>query len=83
MKSNECYGNMFPSVNSPRTDMPLRGRVFSAELDRAGGMAIVTRRTRVDLDAWNECVACEQFDHCYKLSMAKLALETGVMQNSW
>jgi hypothetical protein len=74
---------MFPSVNSPRTDVPLRGKVFTAELERAGGMVIATRRTGVDLDAWNECVACEEFDHCYMLSMAKLALETGVMQNSW
>ena len=83
MNHSECYGNMFPSVNSPRTDVPLRGVVFSAELERAGGMVIATRRTGVDLDTWNECVACEEFDHCYKLSMAKLALETGVMQNSW
>ena len=81
MSHNQCYGNMFPSVNSPRTDVPLRGKVFSAQLQRAGGMAIATRRTGVDLDAWNQCVACEEFEHCYKLSMAKLALETGVMQN--
>lgn len=83
MNHRECYGNMFPSVNSPRTDVPLRGKVFTAELDRAGGMAIATRHTGVDLDAWKECVACEAFEHCYKLSMAKLALETGVMQNGW
>ena len=81
MDHNQCYGNMFPSVNSPRTDVPLRGKVFSTELKRAGGMTIATRRTGVDLDAWNECVACQEFDGCYKLSMAKLALETGVMQN--
>jgi hypothetical protein len=72
---------MFPSVNAPRTDVPLRGKVFKAELDRAGGMAIATRSTGVDLDAWQQCVACDEFDHCYKLSMAKLALESGVMQN--
>ena len=46
-------------------------------------MAIATRSTGVDLDAWKECLNCEAFDDCYKLSMAKLALETGVMQNGW
>jgi hypothetical protein len=81
MTQSECYGKMFPSVNSPRTDVPLRGKVFTAKLESAGGMAIATRTTGVDLDAWSECVKCPDFDHCYKLSMAKLALETGVMQN--
>ena len=32
MTRHECYGNMFPSVNSPRTGVPLRGKVFSIEL---------------------------------------------------
>ena len=81
MIQSECYGKMFPSVNSPRTDVPLRGKVFAAILQRAGGMAIVSRTTEVDLDAWNKCVQCSEFEHCYKLSMAKLALETGAMQN--
>ena len=83
MNHEKCYGGMFPSVNSPRTGLPIRGKVFTAELDRAGGMVIATRRTGVDLNAWDGCVACEEFDHCYKLSMATLALETGVMQNRW
>jgi hypothetical protein len=44
-------------------------------------MAIATRHANVDLDEWDNCVACDEFPSCYKLSMAKLALETGVMQN--
>ena len=51
------------------------------ELERAGGMMIVTRHTSVNIDEWDKCVACDEFPTCYKLSMAKLALETGVMQN--
>jgi hypothetical protein len=81
MNREKCYGEMFPTVNSPRSGVPIRGKVFSIELTRAGGMAIATRAAAVDLDAWEECVACDAFDTCYKLSMAKLALETGVMQN--
>lgn len=83
MTHKDRYGNMFPSINSPRTDVQLRGKVFTAKLQGAGGMAISTRRTGVDLEAWKECTVCEEFDHCYKLSMAKIALETGVMQSGW
>ena len=48
MTHQECYGNMFPSINSPRTGVQLRGKAFTAELQRAGGMGISTRRTGVD-----------------------------------
>jgi hypothetical protein len=44
MTCNECYGNIFPSVNSPRTEVPLQGKAFTAQLERAGGMAIAARR---------------------------------------
>jgi len=81
MTHKECYGKLFPTVNSPPTDRPIRGKAFGIELKRAGGMMIATRLTNVDLDEWDKCVACDEFPNCYKLSMAKLALETGVMQN--
>jgi hypothetical protein len=79
MNHNECYGNMFPSVVSPRTGVVVRGKVFSIELQRAGGLNIAVRRTEVDLDAWKKCLTCQEFDSCYKLSMAKLALDSGVL----
>jgi hypothetical protein len=63
--------------------VPVRGKVFSVELQRAGGLCIASRKTAVDREAWDNCRACPEFDACYKLSMAKLALETGVMQNTW
>jgi hypothetical protein len=30
------------------------------------------------MERWDECLECEGFDGCYKLSMAKLALESAV-----
>jgi hypothetical protein len=81
MTHSECYGKLFPTVNAPPTDRPIRGKAFAIELDRAGGMAIVTRHASVDLDEWEKCLACDEFQNCYKLSLAKLALETGAMQN--
>ena len=79
MTREHCYGNLFPTRTSPRTDMTVRGKAFSAELRRAGGMMIASRRADVDLDEWQKCLDCEAFDACYKLSMAKLALETAAV----
>lgn len=44
-------------------------------------MAIATRHTDVDPRAWDQCLVCDELEDCYKLSMVRLALETGVMQN--
>lgn len=82
MTHSECYGGLFPSVNGPRTGVPVRGKAFSVELERAGGFCIATRKTAVDMEAWDKCLACKEFEDCYKLSLAKLALEMGVMQNT-
>jgi hypothetical protein len=81
MIHNECYGKLFPTVNSPPTDRSVRGKAFEIELRRAGGMAIAARQASVDADEWDHCVACDEFANCYKLSIAKLALEIGVMAN--
>jgi hypothetical protein len=83
MTHSQCYGGLFPAVNGPRSGVPVCGKAFSVELQRAGGLCIATRTTAVDMEAWDNCVACPEFDACYKLSMAKLALEAGVIQNTW
>jgi hypothetical protein len=44
-------------------------------------MAIAARQAIVDMDESNNCVPSKEFLNCYKLSMAKLALEAGVMAN--
>jgi hypothetical protein len=79
MTREQCYGNLFPSMTSPRTDMTVKGKAFSVELRRAGGMMIASRRAAVDLEQWQKCLDCEAFDACYKLSTAKLALETAAV----
>ena len=80
MTHTQCYGQMFPSVVEPVTGRTDWGKAFGVEMHRAGGMAITTRAVGVDPAAWDECVQCEAFDHCYKLSMAKLALEGSISQ---
>jgi hypothetical protein len=55
----------------------MRGKVFSFELDTAG-LARSDRSIQTDMKEWDDCIACPEFDHCYKLCMAKLALETAI-----
>ena len=56
-------------------DMP--GKVFSFEIDNAG-LTRADRSINTDMAQWDDCLACHEFDHCYKLCMAKLALETAI-----
>jgi hypothetical protein len=78
MNGNEhkaCYGDMFPDTAS---DKPQRDKVFSYTLLPAGGFYRRAPRAEVNQAAWSECTRCPEFEHCYKLSMAKLALETAI-----
>ncbi len=74
----ECYGAMFPSVLALREDRPTSGTVFTVVLERAGGMWRSHRSVTADMGRWDRCLECEAFEDCYKLSMAKLALESAV-----
>ena len=41
-----------------------------------------SRTVTANMQQWDECQECPDFDGCYKLSMAKLALETAI-QNQY
>jgi len=59
-------------------DRPTSGKVFTVVLERAGGMWRSRRSVAADMGRWDRCLECEGFEDCYKLSMAKLALESAV-----
>lgn len=65
-----CYGRLFPETIHGDS----KGKVFSLRYVTPVGM--MPRRTQpvVDLNAWDECSKCPDFENCYKLSMAKLAI---------
>ena len=73
-----CYGTIFPSVLQLPEDRPAAGTVFTVVLERAGGMWRSGHTVTADMERWNECQKCSDFDGCYKLSMAKLALESAI-----
>lgn len=74
----DCYGSMFPSLLALREDLTNSGTVFSVVLGRAGGMWRSNRSATTDVKRWDECRQCDDFEDCYKLSMAKLALESAI-----
>lgn len=72
-----CYGMMFHDALHFSTNKPMRGKVFSFEIETAG-LARSDRRIDASLQEWDDCLECPEFDHCYKFSMAKLALQTAI-----
>jgi hypothetical protein len=74
----QCYGTMFPSTLRADADKPMSGKVFAFELRRAGGTFVSDRRIAVKMAEWDDCLACSEFDDCYKLSLAKLTLEAAI-----
>src|SRR5208337_3758312 len=62
------------SRNHPRLAGPASGTVFTVLLQRAGGMYRCSRSVAADMEQWDRCQQCPDFDGCYKFSMAKLTL---------
>ena len=51
----------------------MTGKVFGYDIARRG-LAGPKGTKNVELKEWNDCLQCEAFDICYKLSSAKIAL---------
>ena len=77
-KHKDCYGAMFPDILHPEQDKPTSGKVFSYELVRAGSLFRSDRQVSVNQDQWADCVQCPEFEHCYLLSMGRVALQTAI-----
>ncbi len=72
-----CYGTMFHDSLHFAVNDKMQGKVFAFELD-SGGLGRSQRQVQADIAEWDDCIACKEFDDCYKLCMAKLALETAI-----
>jgi hypothetical protein len=70
---------MFPDVLHLPSDERAHGKVFSVLLERAGGMIRCNRSVSTDLEQWEDCLRCPEFDTCYKLCMAKLTLSAAII----
>jgi hypothetical protein len=73
-----CYGTMFPDTLHATNDQRMVGKVFAFRLIRAGGMLRSDRQIEVNQAEWEDCLRCPEFEHCYKLCLAKLTLEAAI-----
>ncbi len=77
----DCYGSMFPDTLHLNDNVANTGQVFSVRVKKPEGGVIPVysdRLIEVDFKQWKECQLCVEFESCYKLSMAKIALESAV-----
>jgi hypothetical protein len=72
-----CYGTMFHDTLHHEVNEEMKGKAFSFELVQFG-LARQDRKIEVDMAEWDDCVACHEFDHCYRLCMAKLTLASAI-----
>jgi len=72
-----CYGTMFHDVLDFKENLPMKGKVFAFELDRKG-LSRSGRSMKADITEWDDCLDCEEFDHCYKFCIAKLLLQDAI-----
>ncbi len=74
----KCFGAMFHDALHFEQNKPMRGKVFAFELDRVGGALRSGRSVEANIDEWDDCTECPEFDSCYKFCMAKLLLQTAI-----
>lgn len=74
----ECFGTMFPDILHIRSGQPHRGKVFSYLLGQAGGLWRSNREATGDIEQWDDCEKCPEFDNCYKFCMGKLLLASAI-----
>ena len=72
-----CYGTMFHDTLHFTANKTMKGKVFSFELDTIG-LARSDRKVVADIEEWDDCLKCPEFDHCYRYCMAKLTLEAAI-----
>lgn len=75
-----CYGTMFHDTLHFNMNKEMKGKVFSFELDTVG-LARSDRKVKTNIEEWDDCLRCPEYEHCYKLCMAKLALEVAIEHN--
>jgi hypothetical protein len=78
--NKECFGEIFPDLETLRINREARGKTFSVKLI-SRGIGIHSREIHPDVEQWNACRKCEEFDSCYSFSQAKLNLSAALRAN--
>ena len=81
----ECFGTMFPDDLHLKVNESNKGKVFTVWLKELvdGVVRIHSGRSiKADIEEWDDCQKCPEFDSCYKLCLAKVTLESAVAPQS-
>lgn len=62
-----------PSAYMANAGQIFEGKAFSAEI-RAAGLAVSARDVIVKDSEWDDCLACAELQHCWRLSISKQLL---------
>ena len=71
---HECFGRMLPDLSRMKANQPLTGPVFTVEYQSCG-IEAQSHRVDTDVEGWDHCRACPEFDSCYALSLARFQVE--------
>ena len=72
-----CYGSLFPSAAFRQSGKERLEAVFGYVFTQPGTVPQPAEVT-VDMNAWDRCVECQEFNSCRELSTAKMLLESAV-----
>jgi len=78
IERKECFGTMFPDDLHLKNNVPNAGKVFTANVQLVGGFTRGDRSIEANIEEWDDCRQCPEFDSCYMLCLAKVALEGAV-----
>jgi len=67
---------MFPHPLHVSDQGKSSGKVFTLVAVSPAGMCRARPRLDINRAEWDKCLQCPEFEHCYKLSMARVALQT-------
>ena len=69
-----CFGTIYPDLERFQFGKPLTGKVFQISVDTLGP-GHRDRKLDIDMDAWQDCRQCEDFQNCFDFSSAKLQMQ--------
>ncbi len=74
----DCFGAMLPELAHLTGECDIKAKVFGCTVRNSDGLGPPDKRVTCDHVAWDDCRNCREFDSCYRLCMARIAMETAV-----
>jgi hypothetical protein len=69
-----CFGTIYPDLEQFQFGKPMAGKVFQITVNTLGP-GHRDRKLDIDIDAWEVCRRCEDFQNCRDFSDAKLRMQ--------